>query len=727
MPSSLNIDTPADAPVISNQPARVLFTTFTAGGTPASQPNARAKAQARYRAKNRQREQNKSRERMSRLREARRGGGEEELQRKASSEKLRATQHAQEHIVPFLIEQERKGEPEGAGEPHGAEGPVVEAIKRDLLPDEVVACRGNFRLVFSITNARTVASFDKMLAAGEDLDDDDLEFMIRHQVPAPTLENLACCVHHSTSRAIAVAKEAHQLRISGEPFVAWVLDRARATAGNPRLRLRSGAQYFSPAFEIYVRARRKMLVIRFRVERQGKLGVGYRNQKKLEAERRACVARARPGGGNGKSFMVFEFLVLAELSFKAKIYSAWVATQQGLRDGHGFGLRKPEIVGVGHDGRTRGYAGGRRQGGGAQDSQSLTLWALRELLGGQNVGVAVDPHAFEGLLGYFQAPWKAYPILGVDVDKKFIQRGGAGREYSDKRFDMIAFWEGLLTSFRSRCRIRGARGRFKEEGSKRQAQRGMLKEAGKWGGVVKKNYQPGSGCSLRNADGEREREQEVMMKAEGEVKGWSQYSYNYSTPPSTAPNGAASSSSAAPAPPSSAPAAATTTPDGFPLTPAPGTDGRATCPMPFHPDPGHTAQGIHDSSTDKFYVASPARQPGTYTNSERATSVCKGFRNGHMQGCNTWGEALDQWARMCRQFHGEHCPDAQRRVTMETRIFLREQRVRGEYWGVKGIYEVFETRSCSAGAFTAADAQDLKDIHIIASRDLLTVMEFTKS
>ncbi|KAJ7487247.1 hypothetical protein B0H11DRAFT_1913412 [Mycena galericulata] len=205
-----------------------------------------------------------------------------------------------------------------------------------------------------------------------------------------------------------------------------------------------------------------------------------------------------------------------------------------------------------------------------------------------------------------------------------------------------------------------------------------------------------------------------------------QYSYNYATPPSTAPNGAAPSSSAAPVPPSSAPAAPTTTPDGFPLTAAPGPDGRPTCPMPFHPESGHTAQGVHDSSTDKFYVASPARQPGAYTNPDRATAVCKGFRNGRMQGCSTWDEALDHWARMCRGFHGEHCPDAQRRVTMETRIFLREKRIRGEYWGVKGIYEVFETR-CSAGAFTAADAHELRDIHIMASRDLHAVMEFTKS
>ncbi|KAJ7500191.1 hypothetical protein B0H11DRAFT_1909156 [Mycena galericulata] len=281
--------------VISNQPSGMLFTTFTAGGTSASQPSARAKAQARYRAKNRQREQNKSRERMSRLREARREGGEEELQRKASSEKLRATQHAQKHIVPFLIEQE------GEGEPEGAEGPIVEAIGRDLLPDEVVACRGNFRLVLSITDACTVASFDKMLAAGKDLDDDDLEFMIRHQVPVPTLENLACCVHHSTLRAIALAEEAHQLRVSGEPFVPWVLDRTRATAGNPKLRLRSGAQYFSPAVEIYVRTRRKMLMMRFRLERQWKMGVGHRNQKQLEAEWRACVFRARTGGGDGRN------------------------------------------------------------------------------------------------------------------------------------------------------------------------------------------------------------------------------------------------------------------------------------------------------------------------------------------------------------------------------------------------------------------------------------------
>ncbi|KAJ7436473.1 hypothetical protein B0H11DRAFT_2256178 [Mycena galericulata] len=197
-----------------------------------------------------------------------------------------------------------------------------------------------------------------------------------------------------------------------------------------------------------------------------------------------------------------------------------------------------------------------------------------------------------------------------------------------------------------------------------------------------------------------------------------QYSYNYATPPSTATN--------AQAPPSTNPncSAPSSTAAEFPSTHPIGPDGHPTCPLPFFPDGGATIKSVHESSTDKFYVASPARNPGAYTDHARVTEEVKGFRNGRLQGCSTWEEALDHWARMCRQYHGAICVDALRRVTMETRVFLTEQhRVRGVHWAVKGIKDVFETR---AGALHAADAADLEEIHIISSRDMAAIIDYTR-
>ncbi|KAJ7436474.1 hypothetical protein B0H11DRAFT_1936670 [Mycena galericulata] len=169
-------------PMSSTQPAGKVpgsfFIAFAAVPQSASQPNPHAQAQARYRTRNKVVEQEKARARMSRLRGARRDDAAIELRRKKSSEKLRATPlfaiyraHARHHLAPLLANS-------------GDETPQPEVwaeVDRELGVDEVAACLGNFQLVFKITDARAVASFDKMLVSGADLDDDDIEFMLRHQ------------------------------------------------------------------------------------------------------------------------------------------------------------------------------------------------------------------------------------------------------------------------------------------------------------------------------------------------------------------------------------------------------------------------------------------------------------------------------------------------------------------------------------------------------------------
>ncbi|KAJ7441779.1 hypothetical protein B0H11DRAFT_2251838 [Mycena galericulata] len=161
---------------------------FAAVPPPTKSANTHAAAQARYRAKNKDAEQEKARERMARLRESRREA-QPELRRTLSSNRLRATPlfalfraHARAHIAPVL-----------ARPPPTT--PVLTPPPR-LGVDEVAACLGSLRLDFKYTDPREVDAFDKLLASGGvDLDDDDIEFMLRHAVPAPSTENLACCSH----------------------------------------------------------------------------------------------------------------------------------------------------------------------------------------------------------------------------------------------------------------------------------------------------------------------------------------------------------------------------------------------------------------------------------------------------------------------------------------------------------------------------------------------------
>ncbi|KAJ7106097.1 hypothetical protein C8R43DRAFT_1140577 [Mycena crocata] len=152
---------------------------------------------------------------------------------------------------------------------------------------------------------------------------------------------------------------------------------------------------------------------------------------------------------------------------------------------------------------------------------------------------------------------------------------------------------------------------------------------------------------------------------------------------------------------------------------------RRTCPMPYFPDEGVDKDTHSGKSNCKFYVVGPGQKWGCFTNSKTASEMVVGWSNFRNQAWNTYAEALKDWKFVCAMHHGPVCADTRPTVTMQTRIQLTPAaaaRFRGQFWAVKGINELFETR---AGAFAAADAHDLEDIHIIRSNDVAKLEAFT--
>ncbi|KAJ7062416.1 hypothetical protein B0H15DRAFT_807899 [Mycena belliarum] len=179
----------------------------------------RAEAQARYRAKNRAEEQAKARERMRALRLARRPRQQGVERPVEASAELRSSEifalycrHVSHHTqdihgsrldAEFMAGWHRLME---RGEPFDREDAVF-AIRygrrggRAGSPDEAEIGRqlDDLRLsaaimVFDEGNEEAAAAYGKVCAAGPgELDEDDLEFMFRHVVPAPDLEQLRGC------------------------------------------------------------------------------------------------------------------------------------------------------------------------------------------------------------------------------------------------------------------------------------------------------------------------------------------------------------------------------------------------------------------------------------------------------------------------------------------------------------------------------------------------------
>ncbi|KAJ7441780.1 hypothetical protein B0H11DRAFT_1932710 [Mycena galericulata] len=190
-----------------------VFTSFAA--SPSKTPNAHAAAQARYRSRNRDREQEQARERMRRTRE-------ERVRRRTSSEQLRASplfaryrQHVERHGGPLWVNRQ---DPDlylaalarfrGKGGPpfdrddavfilHHSHpdppGPVPNDADVDRRLTELNRCT----LVIEIRcddeeEERTWRRISKYT----ELDDDDLEFIFRRAIPAPTFEAMDGCICH---------------------------------------------------------------------------------------------------------------------------------------------------------------------------------------------------------------------------------------------------------------------------------------------------------------------------------------------------------------------------------------------------------------------------------------------------------------------------------------------------------------------------------------------------
>ncbi|KAJ7896171.1 hypothetical protein B0H13DRAFT_2338500 [Mycena leptocephala] len=139
---------------------------------------------------------------------------------------------------------------------------------------------------------------------------------------------------------------------------------------------------------------------------------------------------------------------------------------------------------------------------------------------------------------------------------------------------------------------------------------------------------------------------------------------------------------------------------------------RPTCVMPYHGEPGVDRVEHDGNAGSKFYIVCLGRIQGTYVSDKKATDNVRGYRNGRSLGVHHWDDAEREWADCCLRWHGPVCPNARPRVTMETRVHLNPALLAPvEKWAVKGLEH----------AFAAAAAQDLKVIHVLGSRDELSL------
>ncbi|KAJ7150421.1 hypothetical protein C8R46DRAFT_1043779 [Mycena filopes] len=137
---------------------------------------------------------------------------------------------------------------------------------------------------------------------------------------------------------------------------------------------------------------------------------------------------------------------------------------------------------------------------------------------------------------------------------------------------------------------------------------------------------------------------------------------------------------------------------------------RPTCPMPYFPEADVDRDEHSGASNHKFYVCIPARVQGTFTDEQRALTLVTGWRNGKAQSVQTYADALTEWALGCRRWHGPVCADARGRAP---RVVLTHG-LPQEQWAVKGVSQLFPSRH---HAFAAAEALNLKKVHIMGSRN----------
>ncbi|KAJ7436475.1 hypothetical protein B0H11DRAFT_2256183 [Mycena galericulata] len=194
-----------------SQSSSPLFTSFAVN--PTTTPKTRAETQARYCARNREREQEKARERMQRSRD-------DKLRRRVSSEQLRASplfaryrRHVEGHLGTIWCDRANiemylarlAHFRESGGPPFDREdamfllqhaqpnppGPIPSEADIVRYLDELNRCS----LVIQIASGddEEEEMWRRIDRKAADVNDDELEFMFRHAIPAPTFENMDAC------------------------------------------------------------------------------------------------------------------------------------------------------------------------------------------------------------------------------------------------------------------------------------------------------------------------------------------------------------------------------------------------------------------------------------------------------------------------------------------------------------------------------------------------------
>ncbi|KAF8137964.1 hypothetical protein K438DRAFT_1996546 [Mycena galopus ATCC 62051] len=195
-------------PDVVTQP---LFMSFSL--KPTTAPGSRAAAQACYRQRNQESERAKARQRMQALCRDQKQNQAEALRQQLSSERLRSSElfqrykvHVQHHFgtlsgqesdPQFMAGWERFRFTSGAFDRQDALFVLHYGIPAVLAPtpDEVERCLAQLNgytmtLDLDWENAEDVEAYDRITLSNlSALGDDDFEFMFRHTLPAPTMEN----------------------------------------------------------------------------------------------------------------------------------------------------------------------------------------------------------------------------------------------------------------------------------------------------------------------------------------------------------------------------------------------------------------------------------------------------------------------------------------------------------------------------------------------------------
>ncbi|KAJ6503453.1 hypothetical protein C8R47DRAFT_1067474 [Mycena vitilis] len=147
---------------------------------------------------------------------------------------------------------------------------------------------------------------------------------------------------------------------------------------------------------------------------------------------------------------------------------------------------------------------------------------------------------------------------------------------------------------------------------------------------------------------------------------------------------------------------------------------RPTCPMPYH-----AVTAAIGEASKKLYLVCPGRIQGLYDDDKKADANVKKFRNGRGISHHRWTDAEAEWAMCCLRWHGQSCPNARPRVTLDTRVVLNPALLAPAVpiqWAVRGLEDFFPSREC---AFAAANAKNLQEVHVLGSIDEAALQAWT--